>query len=311
MSYKNEQYGRMERLIKDGDVFYSDPGEGYFRGSPRSFCLKARTKNIYAPIRYETIKYFADNNISWWGGHFPTNHTLSSQIACINHLFPIRQDREAVLTLVKNIAPKITDVFTIASDEFDKGYIQFEAVSDTDHLNELACTRGSNCTSIDALILGRYEDGRNVIIIIEWKYTEAYGNENKAIGDKGMVRKNRYTDLINNSNQLSAKCHDIYYYEPFYQLMRQTLWAEQMILNKAVEKVQAEDFLHIHVIPPENNELLRKTYRYSCEIMEETWRKFLKDQDKYRIISPCELFSPIDCEKHKDLIHYLQTRYWQ
>lgn len=81
-------------------------------------------------------------------------------------------------------------------------YIQFEAVSDTDYLNEGNLKRGSNCTSIDALIYGMHRDGRKIIFPIEWKYVESYGNENKAEGDRGKTLKARYTDLIYRSTQL-------------------------------------------------------------------------------------------------------------
>ena len=189
-------------------------------------------------------------------------------------------------------------------------YIQFEAVSDVDHLNEKYSTRGSNCTSIDALIYGLHKDGRKILFPIEWKYVEVYGNENKANGDKGTVRKARYTNLIHKSTQLIGDFNDIYYYEPFYQLMRQTLWAEQMIEHKNAETIKADDYIHIHVIPTENNELLNKKYPCSGKKMETTWRDCLIDQSKYIIISPKDLLTPAINEKYPDFVKYLEKRYW-
>ena len=311
--YKNDQYERVNKLMQNSDVFYGDTGNGYFRNKQYPFILSTRTNNIYAPIIKEAIDYFRDNNISWWGGHRPPNHALSSQIACINHLFPIRQDKAAVLDIVKRIRPEITDVLVITTDDANKGYIQFEAVSKIDHLNEMEDskpTRGSLCTSIDALILGKQSNGRIILIAIEWKYTESYGNENKADGSKGETRKNRYTDLINESTQLSAKTHDLYYFEPFYQLMRQTLWAEQMIKNRDGEDIRADDFLHIHVIPAENYSLLKKVYPCSNKEMEASWRDCLSDNSKYVIVSPSDFLLPIDRVKYKELIGYLGKRYW-
>jgi len=153
----------------------------------------------------------------------------------------------------------------------------------------------------------------NILIIIEWKYAEAYSDENKAIGSKGKIRAQRYNDIINKSCQLSLSSTDVFYCEPFYQLMRQTIWAEQMIRNKISEIVKADDFIHIHVIPPKNDTLLKKIYRCDGQgnkDMEDTWRACLKDQKKYRIVSPRELLSPIEDSKYYDLFHYLQTRYW-
>ena len=86
---------------------------------------------------------------------------MSSQIACLNHLFQLRNDKSAVLTILKNISPDFIDVLQIDTDKFLPAYIQFEAVSDNDYLNEGQSTRGSNCTSIDALIFAKHKNYSN------------------------------------------------------------------------------------------------------------------------------------------------------
>ncbi len=93
--------------------------------------------------------------------------------------------------------------------------------------------------------------------------------------------------------------------------MRQTLWAEQMVINKANETVKADNFLHVHVIPSENYDLLEKKYKCSEKNMKDTWLSHLKNQDKYIIISPKDLLSNLDSEKYKDLLFYLNERYWK
>lgn len=50
--------------------------------------------------------------------------------------------------------------------------------------------------------------------------------------------------------------NSIYSQEPYYQLMRQTLWAEQVINNKSSEKIKADSFVNIHVVTSQNKELL-------------------------------------------------------
>ena len=309
VNYKQSQYLRSENLIISSDVFNYDTGSGVFKGKPYPFVLNNNVNNLYAPFGSAILEYFSKNSIAWWNGHL-TNHTLSSQVACLNYLFPIRNDKSAVLSILSNINPDIVDVLTIDSDRFSPAYIQFESVSDIDHLYEKASTRGSNCTSVDALMLGVHKDGRRILFPMEWKYVEAYGNEDKAAGNPGKTRKLRYENLINHSAQLQSTSHDIYYFEPFYQLMRQTLWAEQMIANKAIETVKADDYIHIHVIPSENIELLNKEYPCSGNIMESTWRSCLKDQSKYHIISPRDLFSPISSNQYQALTQYLEKRYW-
>jgi hypothetical protein len=108
-------------------------------------------------------------------------------------------------------------------------------------------------------------DGSRWLVPIEWKYTEHYGNDNKAadgvaadpINGKGAVRQRRYTQLIQESEQLKATDIAVYYFEPFYQLMRQTLLAEQIVRHRNEETLRADGFLHLHVIPSGNVALRR------------------------------------------------------
>jgi hypothetical protein len=322
-NYYNEQVERAINLIKNEQIFNGDRGNGEYRKKPRSFVLKDYRNNFYNKIIPEVFEYFKDNEISWWGGHIPTGHTLSSQISCLNHLFHIRNDKEAVINIIKNICPNIKDVMDIPSDKCNSGFIQFEAISSKDNLNEIHLSRGSNCTSVDAFIYGIKENGGKILFPIEWKYTEKYGNQDKSIEDgdgnqkgselKGKERLSRYSELINESKQLKKFPEyrkSIYFYEPFYQLMRQTLWAEKIIERKETETVKADDYIHIHVISENNKSLLNKKYKISNLNMEETWRSCIKDQEKYKIISPKYFLSPIKNEKYNNLLKYLEERYW-
>lgn len=307
MGFKESEYKRVEDLLKNSNVFYGDKGNGVFRNKNYPFILENNLNNLYEPIRNDVLDYFKNNNIAWWGGKL-TNHPLSSQVACLNHLFPIRNDKDAVLSIVKQVLPEIVDVLQITTDKHLPAYIQFESVSDVDHLNELNTTRGANCTSLDALILGKHKDGRNILFPIEWKYVEAYGNEDKGAND---TRRSRDDELINNSKQLiPTENNKVYYYEPFYQLMRQTLWAEQMVLNKDIETIKADDYIHLHIIPNNNKDLLLKDYLKKGLGMEATWENCLVDDRKYMIIEPKQLLSKLDKLKYSKLLKYLKERYW-
>ncbi|MDR0294676.1 MAG: hypothetical protein LBH91_00555 [Prevotellaceae bacterium] len=216
-------------------------------------------------------------------------------------------------------------------------YIAFEVVSEKDYLNECKKgrkpTRGNNCTSIDALIYAEDESGKKYIFPIEWKYTEYYDNGDKSIEDsnkksqnhkkgdeaKGTERLDRYSNLITKSTQLKDNKqlnlergnykNSVYFFEPFYQLMRQTLWVEQMtkIENHKNEELNAIDYIHIHVIPKENDSLLDKIYPCSKKKMKTTWNSCLKNEKTHRIISPEEFLNSIN---DAYLRNYLETRYW-
>lgn len=309
VNYKNFQYVRVQILMQNSSIFNGDMGQGEFRKCSYRFILQDANNNLFSPSRRTILEYFKQNKISWWNGQL-TNHPLSSQVACLNHLFAIREDKQAVFSIIKNIYPEIIDILPLTTDKFLPAFIQFEAISDDDHLNEVNSIRGSQCTSIDALIYGEGRDGKKILFPIEWKYVEAYGNENKASANQGVTRVKRYTDLINQSDQLKARDHTVYYFEPFYQLMRQTLWAEQLISHQKTETIKVDDFVHVHVIPDENGTLLHKIYPCSGKGMEATWRECLNDQTKYVIITPEELLNPVDWGRYNTLFEYLITRYW-
>ena len=320
--YKKSQYERQERLIENSDLFSGDKGNGYFRGIARPFVLHNGMNNLYAPIREGVIKYFKENKISWWGGGKPSGHTLSSQIACLNHLFAIMNDKDAVLAMINGVRDEFESVLSVLCDA-EPQYIAFEVVSDCDYLNEGTPTRGSNCTSVDAFIYAVHRgDGKRWLIPIEWKYTEHYYSKDKSNEDrdgdaigangKGRERVGRYAALTDESSQLKSLesyYGSVYYQEPFYQLMRQTLWAENMVKYRGKERLKAEDYLHIHVVPSDNKALLERCYRVSGRGMESTWRSMLNDQSKYVIVDPKSLFTPIT-ERYPDLASYLAKRYW-
>ena len=318
--YKNSQYARQEDLINNSDIFNGDKGKGYFMGKARPFVLKDGMNNLYEPIRNDVLRYFKDNEISWWGGDKPSGHTLSSQIACLNHLFAIMNDKSSVLAMLNGVRDEFKEVLPVKCDA-NPQYIGFEVVSKKDPLNEKTSTRGSNSTSVDAFIYAKHRDNSIWLIPIEWKYTEHYANldksnedrqgEEKGSNGKGKERVRRYSALTDASLQLKSLDSyygSIYYQEPFYQLMRQTLWAENVVKLKE-ENLKADNYMHIHVIPSANKNLLDKKYSVSGMGMEESWRSMLSDQSKYIIVDPPKLLEPIK-DKYPELASYLKKRYW-
>ena len=355
-TYREQEKQKAVNLINNSQIFNGDTGKKpyFLKGAwhPKADLLMDWKNNLYAHLKEEVLLYFALNKIAFHhssgeleeGFCVPSGHALSSQISCINHLYPLRYDKKAVLEIARTICPDFTDVLEITTDSFLPGYIAFEVVSDIDHLNEKANSRGTMCTSIDALIYAQHENGKKYLLPIEWKYTECYFEdadkegyveyEGKYFKDysiedrykekegKGKERLRRYCEsgLIDKSAQLKSLPlneykNSVYFFEPFYQLMRQTLWAEQMIAYKDTETIKADDFIHIHVVPEENTELLSQKYPCSQQDMKTTWENCLSDQEKYQIITPKELLklltkNVIYRNKYADLASYLSTRYW-
>jgi len=309
--YRNREKKKAIALIEKG-WFNNDPGDGIFVDHNHKYVLQNSDNNFYPPILKNVKDYFKFNDILWWRGTEPTGHTLSAQTSCLNHLFHIRNDKEAVLAVLSSFSNNFVDVIQIITDKFAPAYISFEQVSDNDLLNEGHPTRGSICTSISACIYAIHRNGSKWIIPIKWKYTESYNDIDKSTGQIGEIRRKRYDELIFKSSQLIfdiTNRKSCYYFEPFYQIMRQTLWAEQMVGHNDTETISADNYLQVYVIPYKNTDLLEKKYLCSRNDMQTTWRSSIADQSKFKIVSPEILLSKLGY-KYQNLKQYLSTRYW-
>ena len=56
-----------------------------------------------------------------------------------------------------------------------------KVIGKDNYLNERSHSRGANSASVDAAMVGKKADGANVLVLIEWKYTEDYSPESKYI----------------------------------------------------------------------------------------------------------------------------------
>jgi len=296
-----------------GELFYVQKEHSWL---PSSKVINRResVKNLYKKIRKDALLYFELNNIIWWKQHedlyFPNGHTLSSQIHCLNHLFAIRSDHDAVLAIIQRILPEIVEIEVSPIDEkhyiMDKypyktpSYISFEfTCNNKDLLRERCNQRGANCTSVDALVYAVNKAGDHVLIAIEWKYTEAYKKTDDNKIDCKTIDK-RYRDFAAKKNSNLDGWRELYNWNPQYELARQTLLMEQIVDNKLFK---ADNYIHFVVCPKDNIEMIADAT---------TFKESLKDTSKFRIIDPQDLLDPLRGNaKYSDLINYLETRYWK
>jgi hypothetical protein len=68
--------------------------------------------------------------------------------------------------------------------------------------------------------------------------------------------------------------------------------------------------MHLHIIPNENKDLLNRMYSCSKMNMEDTWRKCIVNQNKYKIISPQNFLKNVSGKKYNEFKKYLSVRYW-
>jgi len=292
------------RLVSLRDQLFDDPGNGLYRKIPRPFVLSDPLKNLFEPLRSEALDYFRQNQITLWNDHGegPTGHLLSSQIACLNHLFFLRDKQPLASAVLNSISSEL-----IQAEIVDDGYVEFEVVGRQNYLGEKSHQRGANATSIDALMVGRKADRRNCLVMIEWKYTEKYASDDKYIPARAKI----YDRLIMDAEspmQIGDPRH--MYFEPYYQLMRQCLLGWRMTMNR---EYGCDEYLHVHVIPEDNRELrlTNTSSGLAGSSMSEAWKSVLKQPERYMVITPEALFSAVkNLESARLLTDYLSARYW-
>ncbi len=172
----------------------------------------------------------------------------SSQVACVNLLFPLIDRPDCLGALLRTIDPAVKEVVPIHHQGRAPTYVEFEWVGCCQTLEGGAWSRGANATSIDALILGRVEDGVRAFLL-EWKYVETGGDEDKSSGDKGAVRLKAYTPRYEGSRYFRRPLKDVLV-APIYQLVRSILLGHRMVERRELGVTRA---LTVAVCPSQND----------------------------------------------------------
>src|SRR5262249_24953250 len=136
MSFRDRERSRMVGL-RDG--IFKDPCRGAFSDKPREFVLSEPALNLWEGIRQDALNYFKTNGIRWWRGERgdPTGHLLSSQIACVNHLYLLRQRPDLATAVLRGVDPDVAEAVMV-----DDGYVEFEFIGSKQYLKERQFTRG-------------------------------------------------------------------------------------------------------------------------------------------------------------------------
>jgi hypothetical protein len=256
-------------------------------------------ETLHEAVRETALDYFGRHQIKWWISRYdkrteemearPTGHLNSSQVACVNHLEPARVDSSVARRVVANVDPSQKAV------PVDDGFVDYEWIGKchTSYLGEKGPrTRGANVTSLDAVMCGESE-GRRTVIAFEWKYLESYGSESVAKSRRRTDRIATYRSLLEQDDcPIRVAKLEWLFYEPYYQLMRQTLLAWQMVEHG---EFGAKYWLHVHVVP-ELNVALRHSKAAPNLVgdnMSEKWRSVLRDPRRYRLVTASELLAGV------------------
>ncbi len=246
-------FARTERAAQAAHLASIAPDKVGFAGSPCRLDPTAWPLNLAPAIREAAPAYFGKHKIVW---HRHRNHGLSSQVCCLNWLMPLTERPEALARLVA-AALAIDPPEMLPVEDGPGGrpwFVGFEWIGQKDYLNEGAArTRGANATSADAILRFRHA-GRVETLLIEWKYTEAYGG---ALPDSGNARRiGRYHALAFAPAgpvraDLGLALTD-FFHEPFYQLLRQQMLAAGM---QEAGEAQASRVRVLHIAPGGNQAL--------------------------------------------------------
>jgi hypothetical protein len=163
--------------------------------------------------------------------------------------------------LTRALKPFLPDIAEVLPFEADvplpdgcRPFLAFEWIGTQNYLGEVgARQRGANATSADFAFRFRRCDGRVQLVLGEWKYTEFYMANLPNPADLNRTRLLVYRNAFDRwcEHSLHRIPYEAFFVEPFYQLMRQTLLAQEME-HSAGQEMGADVVTVLHVAPDAN-----------------------------------------------------------
>jgi hypothetical protein len=308
--------------LKRSSLYFSDAAreDGIYTRKAYSFCLPLEyaEENLFPGIRESAPAYFASNGIKWHDGHgrWPSNHLCSSQVCCVNFLFPFADQPRALAEVLRPVFPAIRKMLPVE----DGQYVAFEWIGQENYLNEKSRdgkrTRGANFTSADAAVMFERADGKRQIVLIEWKYTESYGGTPLTIAKSGTDRTAIYKKIFDCVDcPIDKKLlpeYESLFFEPFYQFMRQQFLAYKM---EQAQEMGASAVTVLHIAPACNRDFHKVTSPNLAALGETAtgiWRRLAQPPGVFISISTEELFGKLSVEQLPEMqawLDYIYMRY--
>lgn len=295
--------------------------DGLYKGKLRPFCLPRdhAEENLFPGIRNIVPNYFAKYEIKWHDGQDrrPSNHLCDSQICCVNFLMPFADQPRALAEVLRPLFPELKIMLPIENGQ----YVACEWIGAENYLNEIMSrngkrTRGANFTSADAAVMFERNNGEKQIVLIEWKYTESYGETSYKVAKSGRDRIAIYQALFDRVdcpiNKKLLPDFGALFYEPFYQFMRQQLLAHEMEQEK---ELGANIVSLLHIAPARNSDFHRVT---SSELRGlgnsaiDIWKKLVISPERFTSVSTEHLFGNLSVERLPEMqawLAYINDRY--
>ena len=253
------------------------------------FCLPPEhaSHSLLPEVRDDALALFAQLGIPWHGGisDGPSNHLLSSQVQCVNALAQMVRD-PGMLVRAFGAAVDIGEPLEVEPGR----WLTFEYIGPTDYFGEAPDghrVRGARCTSVDAAFRHRATDGATELVLVEWKYTEAYRRRSPEPA-KDKVRRTRYEAAVLDPGgpvRSDVLPFELLLDEPFYQLVRQQLLAHALETAGVADRVRV-----LHVLSPANlayqRSLPRPEHRALGAAVSEVWQQLLRRTERFTTIDP-------------------------
>jgi len=283
--------------------------------------------NLYAGTRDAVLSYLKEKDIA---AHREFANLRSSQVCCLNFLFPWRTRLDAAAVALRPLLP---DVVKVEKIEFE--YTGPDGA--TDWLGEPpGGKRGQNRTSADAAVWWADTEGHSRLTLIEWKYTERQFGTCGGFASDGNKRKDRCRQRAEGAEppwkcylvsgdcsrttreywkRLGAAGIDLLPYEgdlcpfagPFYQLMRLHLLAAYCAQQDAAREA---DFAAVHFARNSFLDTPPRELRHLGATVAEAWKRLLGRPDDLRVCNAESLATGIRASgAFPDLADYLAKRY--
>ena len=265
--------------------------------------------NLWEPIRASARTHFLEEGINW---HQQRHNLLSSQVQCVNVLFPLRDEKALLAALLVDRVSQLARV----------GSVCFEYTGDKNYLNEPG-GRGRMRTSADVAVEWFDAENSKNLLLLEYKFTEReFGRCGGATsrGNKDRSRCRRLGEIIEaprtmcylvepkgrpywdialapdgpvRGDLLAQESHCPFRYD-FYQLMRNQFLAHQIESDPDSGFDSATFGVVYH---DENDNLLRMGHAFDGERNPlSAWTRLLREQKKFITFTVQELLAAVDAD---------------
>ena len=147
------------------------------------------------------------------------------------------------------------------------------------------------------MVMFERKDQQRQIVLIEWKYTEAYGGTNLKLSYSNTDRSVKYQRFFDRLDCPIDKDllpgFDALFYEPFYKFMRQQFLANE---KEKAQELGADIVTLLHIAPAHNTDF-RKVTSHELKDLGETatniWKRLVKFEGKFISVSSEKLFGSL------------------